>query len=110
MTATKVRNVRMSDEQWDGLLARALESGYTSRAEYVVRLSEGPLVVEVEREVVREKVVEVFVEKEAGDTGLISFDEAWAGLKKHQQNQINTLPGSLAALRVFHALSVGGGE
>lgn len=38
---------------------------------------------------------------------IYSFTEAWSMISKYQQNQINTHPGSMSAIKAFHAVSVG---
>ena len=111
MTATKVRNTRMTDEEWGGLQSKALAAGYKDRTAYLVAIALGkePELVEKPTPVpVQAPTPTLATPEPVKAVGVIySFTEAWNALSKHQQNQINGYPGSMSAIKAFHAISVG---
>lgn len=107
MTATKVRNMRMTDEEWGGLQSKALAAGYRDRTAYLVAIAVGiePKPVEVFVERVVEVPLEVRVEVPViVEKPRLPFEEAWEKLGKPKQDRLTAYPGSKAAAKALYEM------
>lgn len=107
MTATKVRNMRMTDEEWGGLQSKALAAGYRDRTAYLVAIAAGiePKPIEVFVEKVVEVPVEVRVEVPvAVEKPRLSFEDAWEKLGKPKRDRLTAYPGGEACAKALYEM------